>query len=144
MKIINLLFCDDIRQEIGNKATLVGCYNDRVLLNPNMPLQWPISLKLGLYIRIDREPSEKPLKTFKVEIRDSSEVLNTFGGPIVANQNKADATTILGIVTQFKFVRPGKILTVITVEDTDGKFTEFRPEQRLSIEVAGQVPSDFL
>jgi hypothetical protein len=52
------IFCDDIRNEIGNKFTLVGAYRDTMLVRaPAFPVNLP---KLGLHIVYIEHPSIEP------------------------------------------------------------------------------------
>jgi len=44
------IFCDDIRQEVNNKASLIGCYGSRMLLE-NIPAVLP-RLCAAAYIKI--------------------------------------------------------------------------------------------
>jgi hypothetical protein len=53
------IFCDDIRQEVGNKITYVGCYRSVLYVQGGFPLVLP---KFGIAITY-REPEEmKPEK----------------------------------------------------------------------------------
>jgi hypothetical protein len=33
-RFVSVQFCDDIRQEVGNKFSLIGCYGDSIQVNP--------------------------------------------------------------------------------------------------------------
>jgi hypothetical protein len=52
VKVLSVIVCDDIRQEISGKVTLVGCYSGSLVLNG-----FPLVVPLGVFIVVE------PLKT---------------------------------------------------------------------------------
>ena len=56
-------FCDDIRHEVQNKLTLVGCYGPELLVGANPPVAIP---KLGVFVQA-RFPPEK-ISTIKLMV----------------------------------------------------------------------------
>ena len=62
-RYVHATYCDDIRQEVGGKLTLVGVYNGSLLV-PSFPVVLP---KLCLALQVVTAVSE-PLKdlTFRV------------------------------------------------------------------------------
>lgn len=69
----HVVFCDDIREEVGGKLTYVGVYKNSLFISAVAPVTLPqlcaaISLRVG--------PSEKPLTvTIRVLRSDSDEAL---------------------------------------------------------------------
>lgn len=57
------LFCDDIRQEIGNKVSLIGIYSGELIILGQLPIALP---KLALRIVYNERPGES---TEPVELR---------------------------------------------------------------------------
>lgn len=45
----SVIFCDDIRDEIGGKTTLVGCYTTEIVVNTDFPVTLP---KFGIACRL--------------------------------------------------------------------------------------------
>jgi len=69
MKLIDFIVCDDIRQEIGNKTTLIGVY-DETLLFPVQKLsddKWPKTIKLGFFMRIKIHETDEIPDEFSLE-----------------------------------------------------------------------------
>jgi hypothetical protein len=62
------LYCDDVRAEVGNKLTLVGCYGTDLLLN-TFPIVLP---KLAVYVRA-YTPTEKPFQKLTLRLRQNDE-----------------------------------------------------------------------
>ena len=53
MKLIDIIFCDDIRNEVNNKTSLMGLYNDRIIIHtqPDKAISWPVPMRLAVYLR---------------------------------------------------------------------------------------------
>lgn len=62
-RFVTFQFCDDIRQEVGNKYSLIGCYNGVVQIAP-IPSVLP---KLCAVVRIDT-PITRPFKKLVARI----------------------------------------------------------------------------
>lgn len=54
MKITNCIICEDIRQELGNKHSLMGVYDDSIIFKttPDKINVWPKSKQLSFFIRL--------------------------------------------------------------------------------------------
>lgn len=106
MKVLDLIFCDDVRNEIGNKLSLCGIYQQKIYVAPNA--SWPIlfpkfcivakiqtdgetSIKGNLLVKRDQEP-EKSLSSFECSCEGER---NSFMLPFVLNL--------------FSFVKEGKL-----------------------------------
>jgi len=58
------IFCDDVRQEVGGKVTLVGMYMDRMFVHGDFPFLLP---KFAMYINcIQRQRVAKPITKFVI------------------------------------------------------------------------------
>lgn len=53
MKIINFIICDDIRQEQGNKVSLMGVYDDKIMFSvaPDQVDAWPKPFSFAVFLR---------------------------------------------------------------------------------------------
>jgi len=56
MRVIDFIVCDDIRQEVGNKISLMGIFADSIVLQQEVA--WPIRMNLGVFVRAALEPEE--------------------------------------------------------------------------------------
>lgn len=121
MKVTDLFFCDDVRNELGNKLTLCGVYQQKIYVAPNAT--WPIlfprfcivariqtegefSIKGSLFVKRDQEP-EKNLSSFECSGNGER---SSFLLPFTFNL--------------FSFLREGK-LTFIIEADSNGKKERF-------------------
>lgn len=63
---VNVVWCDDIRQEIGNKPSLMGVYTGGLAV-PALPATLP---RLAAWINV-RTPTSRPFQRLTVRIRRS-------------------------------------------------------------------------
>ena len=56
-RFVHTIFCDDLRQEVGNKVSFMGCYQGELFV-PFVPLLLP---KLCVYVTVST-PVERPLR----------------------------------------------------------------------------------
>jgi hypothetical protein len=64
MKLLDALFCDDIRVEINNKFSLMGLYNDRIVY-PNTT-SFPIITRLAALLRFSLDKNESSISNFQL------------------------------------------------------------------------------
>ena len=69
-RYVTVQFCDDIRQEVGNKYTLVGCYGPSMLLSA-MPVVLP---KLCAFVRI-YTPVNRPFAKLSIRVLRGDQLL---------------------------------------------------------------------
>ena len=75
-------FCDDVRQEIGNKFSLMGCYGTDLYV-PAFPITLP---KLCAFVHV-RTPRERPFERLSLRLVRGEDVLSE----LVANPEKLNA-----------------------------------------------------
>lgn len=81
-RIVIAQFCDDVRQEIGNKFSLMGCYGTDLYV-PSFPITLP---KLCAFVHV-RTPREQPFGRLTLRLVRGDEVLSE----LVANPDKLNA-----------------------------------------------------
>lgn len=98
MKFLDAIFCDDIRQEINNKLSLMGLYNDRMVLNINKEneITWPQPINLATLLRFTLdEESEKP-NIFEFEyLLNKKNIIKINGELNITTNNKSQFQLIL-------------------------------------------------
>jgi hypothetical protein len=70
-RIVIAQFCDDVRQEIGNKFSLMGCYGTDLYV-PSFPITLP---KLCAFVHV-RTPREQPFERLALRLVRGDEVLS--------------------------------------------------------------------
>ena len=92
MKINDFVICEDIREEVKRKYTLIGIFNDRIIFE-RMPdaqvIVWPKKVKLAAYIKLLFEKKEVGLTKFNLSFTDkvTKETLSEFNFNIVPDHD---------------------------------------------------------
>ena len=98
MKFLDAIFCDDIRQELNNKLSLMGLYNDRMVLNINNEnkITWPQPINLSALLRFSlSEKNEKP-DSFEFEyLLNNKNIVKITGDLNVSNYDSSQFQLIL-------------------------------------------------
>jgi hypothetical protein len=84
MKLLDFILAEDIRQEVGDKHTIVGIMpydaNIQIQSLPGRDVKFPIAIKYALFIRLALKPEEECPTIFNVSIRlDEKEIQNIKG-----------------------------------------------------------------
>lgn len=69
MQLANFIFCDDIRYEKNNKLSLMGLYNDSIIIQSSNKdrIKWPIQMVLALVLRFRMDADDKKPDNFELE-----------------------------------------------------------------------------
>lgn len=102
-RYITAILCDDIRQELGNKYSLMGCYQGELIV-PMVPAALP---KLCIFASI-YTPKDKPFKSLMFRVvqdndKELARVEMPEDGLVVAGQNHDDTSTRKIINTAITF-----------------------------------------
>jgi hypothetical protein len=67
MKLIDLILCDDIRMEMGNKTSLMGVYDSSIefYVSPDKKNTWPKKMKIGIFARLKAEDQKINISRFE-------------------------------------------------------------------------------
>ena len=72
-RFVHAIFCDDIRQEMGNKVSFMGCYQGELIV-PFVPLLLP---KLCVQVTISTT-KERPIKSLTVRLDQGANPIAAF------------------------------------------------------------------
>lgn len=112
------IVCDDIRQEIGNKLTFVGVYQDQIIV-PAFPYTFP---KLCFFIQY---ADIKEGDQFLLELKDpSNEIIDKAIDIVVPAGQKTDKMRIFGIYSPIRVEKEGRYTLGITVNGNEKKKDE--------------------
>lgn len=101
-RIAVALFCDDVRQEQGNKYSLMGCYGDELIIE-RLPALLP---RLGVQLRAIT-PTDRPFKKLVFRAFLNDELLAEIDVPkeqltaameLVASKEDAQRLTVMAIM----------------------------------------------
>jgi hypothetical protein len=121
-----LLICDDIRQEVGGKQSLMGLYNDAIIFGPapeGIPV-WPKLMRLGFFIRLSFNEDDKIQEgtTFSFSFRRGDESVEIAKGPLAVQGSAHPRFASLSIMTNpFVINGPGEMTFTLLLLDSQGK-----------------------
>lgn len=125
MEIANQIIafiCDDIREEIGNKVSLMGIYGDNIVF-PVLPAAMP---KLCLYIVLNEVNTD--VNTFKIKVFspvDGSPI--EFNIPAQVDQTSPNKNTRIAVVlSPFKVVKTGEARVELSANDEKNSSVIYR------------------
>ena len=134
MKVRTFLICDDIRTELGNKYSLMGIYNERIIfgVSANEKNVWPRALKVGFFSEIEIDRKIPHTFTFKAVLNgEESEILK--GGINIKKESRMIRMTL--IHPGFVFKQAGTMKFKFEFFDESGKLIEaVTPDGDLSVE----------
>lgn len=138
MKLIDFIVCDDIRQEIGGKVTLVGVYEDRIMINAPSPdaVRWPVQLKLGFFIRLFNDGSAPDMDNFDLQVSCNAKMICRLSGPLQVTPRQG-LMNLFFVNSAVRFPAEGRLSVVLIFKKNQGIVHEIRPD--LSIQVAVAV-----
>lgn len=135
MKIKIVSICDDIRQEVGNKFSLIGTYDWRINFNvaPDKKDSWPKTMRLSLFAVIDFEEDKPHSFAIRMKYNEKEKVIGetVLSDPSGKEENKC---TIVIVNNNFKFEQPGTIKFTFDFFDADKKtIASLSPDYDLKI-----------
>jgi len=112
------IICDDIRQEIGNKLTFVGVYQDQIIVS-RLPFTFP---KLCFFIQY---ADIKAGDQFLLELHDPThKVIDKAINIVVPVGQKSAKMRMFGIYSPIRVEKEGRYALQITANGNDKKKDE--------------------
>jgi hypothetical protein len=123
MKILNFVVCDDIRQELGNKNTLIGVYDNLVIHKvPNVNSVVPAALKLAFFIRVKMEKEDSVVPdSFRFESFCNGKVINHAEGRFKIENNPTCNTQLAVLFNIFIIPQDAKQIEFKVYFNKDNK-----------------------
>lgn len=96
-----VVFCDDVRHEIGNKYSLIGCYSEQMYVGsfpaalPKLCVHTTLSIPAGValsHVTMKMKNGAQEIATYALEINDE-----TFSQPV--SSSSSDARVLTGAFT---------------------------------------------
>lgn len=116
-RVLTAIFCDDIRHEVGNKLSFMGCYQNELFV-PTAPIALA---KLCVYVTL-LTPIERPLRSlrFRVVVDDGMELAkveipdNVFDNLMVMSEGAPTRTSVSAAMMFSPFtIEKGTVLRVL-------------------------------
>jgi hypothetical protein len=141
-RYVTVTYCDDIRQEVGNKLSFIGCYQGGELHVQAVPSALP---KLCAFISVTT-PKDRPFKSLSIKVlQDETELalleLPTDGLSNVP-PNIDDSVTRMALSTAMMFApfmieKPTSLRILVTTEE--GEMTG--PRLAIKVQAAPEAPA---
>lgn len=87
MKLLDLIVCDDIRQEVGGKQSLIGVYSDLIINFMPGQMIWPLNFRLGIFIRLKLDENEIKPDAFEIDCFYMGNIIKNFNGNLNFPEN---------------------------------------------------------
>lgn len=140
-RYVTVIFCDDIRQEVGNKLSFIGCYQGGELHVQAAPSALP---KLCAFVSVVT-PKERPFKSLSIKVLQDVVELGRLEIPdgelmSIVPRNIDDAATRLSASTAMMFApfmieKPTSLRIMVTTEE--GEMTG--PRLAIKVQAPAQV-----
>ena len=87
MKLKDFLFCEDVRNEIHGKLSLMGLYDDRITIRPlpEQTISWPIPLSLAIILRFQISSKDEKPDSFELEFFMNEKLIIKIPGKVNIN-----------------------------------------------------------
>jgi hypothetical protein len=141
-RYVTVIYCDDIRQEVGNKLSFIGCYQGGELHVQVVPSALP---KLCAFVSVVT-PKERPFKSLSIRVlQDETELalleLPT-GGLSNVPPNIDDSATRLALSTAMMFApfmieKPTSLRILVTTEEGE----MIGPRLAIKVQAAPEAPA---
>jgi hypothetical protein len=136
-RFVHAIFCDDIRQEMGNKVSFMGCYQGELFV-PFVPLMLPkLCVQVTISTTVDR-----PIKSLTVRLDQGENQLAVIEVPAddfvrsmppVPEEAKRWSASVGVMLSPFNITEPGELRVVVITEEGE------MPGPRLRLKVRPPV-----
>jgi hypothetical protein len=129
MKIISFLVCDDIRNEVGGKSSIMGVYANSIEfgVTPENKNQWPKAMRVGIFVNIKLEDSDrkKNINSFSLKIDCNGKIEEVAQGNFNPKDIPISHSVNLAIVhNHFPFNEPGEMRFSLDFSDAKNDVIE--------------------
>jgi len=137
MKLVDFIVCDDIRQEVGGKVTLVGVYEDRLMINAPDPdaVRWPVKLKLGFFIRLLNDGSAPAMDNFDLQVQCDKKTICRLSGPLKIKKQRG-LMNLFFVNSAVRFPSEGTLSVTLLFKKSDDVVYEIKPDLNIKVAVA--------
>lgn len=139
MKILDFIVCDDIRQEVGDKVTLVGVYAGSLIIKGPEEINWPQTVRIGFFLRFVMETGDAFPDRFQARFVSEGEEVTIFEGPMSLSEEYTYFQMVL-MSNAFVIPRPGELTFKVVFLNGESILHTLQPDYRLSVIEEEQEP----
>jgi hypothetical protein len=137
MEIKLFLICDDIRNELGNKMSILGIYDESIEFSiiPEVQNQWPKGMKLACFAKFSVDENDRNIKSFKfMSIQNNEKNIIAQGILQIEKVLELKRFNIVVVIDKFIFKNPGEIYFKYEFfDDKDQLLITKQPDYKLKI-----------
>lgn len=122
MRILDFIISDDVRQEIGNKISVMGIYTDDLILAAP-PQKWPVPFRIGVFVRVFIEETDISPNSFTLQITQEDKNVARMEGDIKVHE-KSRYLTLPLIIFPLPIPGPGVLQFELALLNNDQKLLE--------------------
>ena len=124
MHLIDFIIADDIRHELGNKISIMGVYQDSILLEIPSDLDGAIPLRLAAFIRLRVDTEDKEPNKFAVDINCAGENIARFEGSVLS-KGETPVLTLPLVASMLPITNYGAITFDLKIMNDDNLLFEY-------------------
>jgi len=138
LKVKDVILCDDIRIEQGNKFSLMGLYGDRVRITTKSDEVKAIRLSLSLMLRLEQPTINRKEYSFDLKIAFANQEMALVNGTFSFGDNMIASVPFNRL--EFQFENSGELKFEFVIKDKNVKVLEHT--ETFSIEIIKPIPSN--
>lgn len=135
MKLLDLIVCDDIRQEVGGKQSLIGVYSDLIINFMPGQMIWPLNFKLGIFIRLKLDDNDIKPDAFEIDCFYLGKIIKNFNGNLNFPENTKNFNLIM-VDNAFMIQGVGHITFAIKFKKNNEVYNTIIPEYILEVKTS--------
>jgi hypothetical protein len=139
MQVDNFIVCDDIRFEMGNKMSIMGIYDDTILIpssQQGVDLKWPLPMRLAFFIRLYLlDPTSVPNRFEFIVIHEAEKIASVEGELSILDVSKPLRLAIS--VAQLPMPKPGNLSFKLVFKRDSEVIAEKTDLRQLTIGIIG-------
>lgn len=104
MKIINCIFCEDVRAEVGGKSSLMGVHGNTIVLQVHKDNRDKLTIRLGVFITMtfDDTKHDNDITHIKFNLNNGETSLAIGDGPLPSPEERVGKQlTLTAVSSQF-------------------------------------------
>ena len=135
MKLLDYIVCDDVRNELGGKFSLMGVFGDSINVQVPHGVTGAIAIPITVYLRVLLEERDSVPDGFKVVIKINGKEFAGVEGTIEVSANKPNILGFVIPIRKFQVFENSTISLTATFTSGGQPIAELSPSYDISIKI---------
>jgi hypothetical protein len=143
MQLADFIVCDDVRFEMGNKMSIMGIYDDSILIPPpgiGSELLWPLAMRLSFFIRMHPTAHDAAINGFEFIVTHEGEKIAFLDGAIAIRDPSKPLRLAISL-SQLLLPSLGKLSFKIVLKNGSEVISETDVPHNIRIALLDDTPS---